>query len=58
MLCYMCYCVKHFIYLFIYIFGCVGSSLLCVVVVSESYSLVGTCGLLIAGASLVAEHRL
>ena len=48
--------------LFIYLFGCAGSSLLSaglsLAAVSGGYSLVAVCGLLIAAASLVAEHRL
>ena len=51
---------KIFIYSFM--FGCAGSSLLhlgfSLVVASEGYSLVVVCGLLIAMASLVVEHGL
>ena len=53
----------HILFLFIYLFwgavlglhGCARSSL---VAASRGYSLVAVCGLLIAVASLVAEHRL
>ena len=50
---------KKIIYLFI--FGCAGSSLphgLSLVVASTAYCVVVVCGLLIAVASLVVEHRL
>ena len=56
--------VKYFIYLFIYlfIFGCVGSSLLYAQAFSscgeQGLLFVSVCRLLIAVASLVAEHRL
>ena len=53
---YVLVCKK--LYSLMYILGCVGSPVLCVIVVSESHSLVGTCGFLIAVASLVAEHKL
>ena len=45
--------------IYLFTFGCAGSSLLCglsLVVESEGYSLVAVRGLLIAVASLVAEH--
>ena len=45
----------------LFIFGCAGSLLLCclfLVVASRGYSLVAVCGLLIAVASLVAQHGL
>ena len=55
--------LNKFIYLFIYfIFGCVGSSLLCAGFFSgcseQGLLFVAVHGLLIAVASLVAEHRL
>ena len=49
----------NFIYLFI--FGHVGSSLLCrfsLVVVSRDYSLAAVCGFLLEVASLVPKHGL
>ena len=46
--------INLFIYLFI--FGCIGSSLLRVVVASRDYSLLQVRGLLIVVASLVAEY--
>ena len=50
------------IFIYVVIFGCAGSLLLCVgsclVAVSTGYSLVGMCGLLTAVASLVVVHRL
>ena len=52
---------NKFIYLFYFIFGCIGFSLLHVgfslVAASGGYS-VAVCGLLIVVASLVAEHGL
>ena len=51
-----------FFMLFIFIFGCAGSSLLhgdfFLVAKSGGYSLVAVRGILIAVAPLVAEHRL
>ena len=55
----MCEQTRHFI---LFIFGCAVSSFLhahfSLVVASRDYSLVAVGGLLIAVASLVAEHRL
>ena len=47
-----------FINLFIYLFGCLGSSLLCTGFSLVVASVVVLCGLLIVVASLVAEHGL
>ena len=55
---------NQLIFLFLkhlFIFDCIGSSFLCMgflVADSRGYSLLGAPGLLIAVASLVAEHRL
>ena len=42
----------------LFIFGCVGACELSLVVVSRGYFLVAVCGLLLAVASLVADHGL
>ena len=42
----------------LFIFGCVGTCKLSLVVVSRGYFLVAVCGLLLAVASLVADHGL
>ena len=51
-----------FIFIYLFIFGCAGSSFavcrLSLVVASRGYSLVAVRGLLIAVASVVAEQRL
>ena len=52
--CFLFFKINLFIYLFI--FGCIGSSLLRVVVASRDYSLLQVRGLLIVVASLVAEY--
>ena len=44
--------------LYIFIFGCAGSSLLSLVALSGGCSLIAVRGLLITVASLFAEHRL
>ena len=53
---------EHEVVFFFLIFGCVGSSLLCVGFFpgcgERGLLFVTVCGLLIAVASLVAEHRL
>ena len=52
------YLLLNYVYLFLAVLGlccCVGSS---IVVMSGAYCLVVGCGLLIAVASLVAEHEL
>ena len=49
------------LFIFFFIFGCVGSLLLhvgCLVAASRGYSLAVVYRLLIAGASLIAEHGL
>ena len=56
-----CLFVCLLIFIYLYIFGCAGSSLLCrfsLVEESWGYFLVAVLGLLIAVASLVAEHGL
>ena len=47
-------CILNF---YLFIFGCAGSLLLSLVVLSGGYSLIAVHGLLIAAASPVAEHR-
>ena len=47
-----------FIYLFMAVLGLHCCTQLSLVAVNEGYSLVAVCGLLIAVASSVAEHRL
>ena len=51
----------HWLYVYLFIFGCIGSSLLCglsLAVASDGSSLAVVNGLLVVVASLIAERRL